>query len=479
MNKEEFIQKLGDIEWEDFEVKEAKSEVPKNSWETVSAFSNTAGGWLVFGVKQEGKKYFPQGVDNPEKIEQDFTTTLRGDKFNQKIIPVCKKYTIDKKVILAFYIPLSERKPVYYNNPKNSFIRSGSGDQRLSAEEIDALYRQSAYGTKDKETAELTINDLDAQTIRQYRQYLENIKPEHQYNKLSDIDFLTKIRALDKGKVTIAGLLVFGTDDSIATVFSDFKVDYLEIFGTSYDDAPRRYEFRLPDYPNLFQYFFSVYERIIKKIDIPFKMKGPFRDENQPQVKAIREALVNLLIHSDYFSPMKPRIRVFSNRLEFFNPGALPKPYDVLQKGDISLPRNPLITKMFRVIDLAENAGYGFDKMIKGWLSHYTVKPVVSGDIDNYRIEFFFDAKDTIKDIEKGDEGVEKGIEKGVERLSENERTIINLISENHSVSKKEMQEKSGLGKKAIEYNIELLKKKDIIKRTGPDKGGYWEIIKK
>jgi len=43
MNKQKFIQKLGDIEWEDFEVKEAKLEVPKNSWDTVSAFSNTAG----------------------------------------------------------------------------------------------------------------------------------------------------------------------------------------------------------------------------------------------------------------------------------------------------------------------------------------------------------------------------------------------------------------------------------------------------
>ncbi|MFH1751618.1 MAG: hypothetical protein ABH821_01620 [archaeon] len=44
MNKQELIEKLQDIEWEDFEVKEAKSEVPKNSWESVSAFSNTSGG---------------------------------------------------------------------------------------------------------------------------------------------------------------------------------------------------------------------------------------------------------------------------------------------------------------------------------------------------------------------------------------------------------------------------------------------------
>ena len=466
MNKDELIKKLEDIEWEDFEVKEAKSTIPKSSWDTVSAFSNTAGGWLVFGVSKNGKDYEIKGVENPARVEQDFTTVLRGRKFNQKIITDCKKYNFGSKTVLAFYIPLAQKKPVYFNNVKNSFIRSGSGDQRLTEQEIDSLYRQSAYGTKDKETTELTINFLDAQTIRQYRQYLENINPEHHYNKLSDVDFLTKIRALDKGKVTIAGLLVFGTEDSIATAFSDFKIDYLEIFGTSYADASRRYEFRLPDYPNLFQYFFSIYERIIKKIDIPFKMKGPFRDENQPQVKAIREALVNLLMHSDYFSPMKPRIRVFLNRIEFFNPGALPKPYEVLQKGDISLPRNPLITKMFRVIDLAENAGYGFDKMINGWVSHYTLKPVISGDIDNYKITF-----PTIN-------VPEKGVEKGVETLSEKEIIILNIIKKYPSISKKKIQEKSKLGKKAIDYNIKKLKGKRIIKRVGPDKGGHWEVIK-
>lgn len=391
MNKQELIERLEDIEWEDFEVKEAKSELPKSSWETVSAFANTAGGWIIFGVKQN-KEFEIQGVKNAEKIEQDFTTTLRnGTKFNQKIIPKSKKYQIDKKTILAFYILLSEKKPVYFNSPKNTFIRTASGDQRLTAEEVDSLYRQSAYGTKDKEKTKLTINDLDKNTIKQYRQYLKNTKPEHQYNTLADEDFLTKIRAIDDKKVTIAGLLVFGNEDSIANYFSDFKIDYLEIFGTSYEDATKRYEFRMPGYPNLFQFFFAIYERIIKKIDVPFKLKGAFRDENQPQVKAIREALVNLLIHSDYHSPMKPRIRVFTNRIEFFNPGALPKPYEELQKGDISLPRNPLITKMFRVIDLAENAGYGFDKMIKGWQEHYKTKPTVSGGIDNYRIEFFFE----------------------------------------------------------------------------------------
>ena len=95
MTKEELIDRINDIEWEDFEAKEAKSELPKNIWKTVSAFANTSGGWIVLGIKQNDKKFEISGVDNAEKLEQDFQGTLRSQKFNEAVDAKSMLYHID------------------------------------------------------------------------------------------------------------------------------------------------------------------------------------------------------------------------------------------------------------------------------------------------------------------------------------------------------------------------------------------------
>jgi hypothetical protein len=77
MNKRELIKRLSGIEWDDFEVKEARRELPKDIARTVSAFANTKGGVLVFGVKEAGGKYIVSGVENPDKVQNDFITLLR------------------------------------------------------------------------------------------------------------------------------------------------------------------------------------------------------------------------------------------------------------------------------------------------------------------------------------------------------------------------------------------------------------------
>ena len=447
-------------------LKEARTSIPKSSFETVSAFSNTNGGWLVFGIKEYRRGYNITGLEDAEKIEQDFTTALRGEKFNQKIIATCKKYLIEGKNVLAFYIQASEKRPVYFNSRKNTFIRTGSGDQRATDAEIDAMYRDSAFGTKDKELTDFTIEDLNPKTIEDYKIYLGNVNPEHRYNKLSAEALLEKLQAIVDGKVTVGGLLVFGTEDNINRLLTDFRIDYLEIPGTSYSDAPTRYSYRLSEEENLFRFYFSIFERLIKKIDLPFTLRADgFATDRQPQLTAIREALVNLLMHSDYFSPMKPRIRVFLDRIEFMNPGALPKDLDSIMKEDFTMPRNPTVARIFRVIRLSENAGSGFDKMFGGWKSYYEVEPEVSGELDYYKIVFPLSKEETVKESTR----------KVQEELKTGEKIIL-LIKEEPSITTKELADELGVTVKGIEWQLKSLKEKDILRRVGPDKGGHWEI---
>ena len=256
-----------------------------------------------------------------------------------------------------------------------------------------------------------------------------------------------------------------------------YKIEYLEIAGISYEDAPTRYSVRLTSETNLFTAFFDIYERLSKKIDVPFRLKAGFRDDDPPHLQAIREALVNLVMHTDYFSPANPRIRVFSNRFEFFNPGALPKDIEFIIKEDFSLPRNPIIAKIFRFVKLAENIGSGFHKMINGWNSYYHLKPLIDGDFDFYKITFPTTQKTTLDDTIK--DTIIDTIIDTITSLPDNERKIFEEMQKNPTITAQELSKMLSINLRNTKKNIEKIKEKGLIKRVGSRKSGYWEVVRK
>ena len=501
MNKEALLHRLSDIEWEDFEVKEATTELPKNIWETVSAFSNSAGGWIVLGVCQRGKRFELKGVEHPEKLEQDFTTVFRGkNKFNVLITPKCKKYTINGLTILAFYIPPSGQKPVFYNTLSNTFIRTASGDQRAAESEINAMFRDQLFGVMSAKPAEKSkIKDLNTTTLKRYRDYMARFNPGLSYNAMPDDEFLSKMQITEGNHLTYGGLLFMGNNLAINKSFPDFRVDLLEIPGTSYADANTRYTFRLEEQENLWEYYFAIIERLKRHIDMPFKMNElGIAVEESPQFDAIREALVNMLMHADFFSPAKPRVRIFSDRIEFENPGAFPRSIDTLLKRDISIPRNPVLAKLFRCAKLAENAGYGFDKMLK-WEKSTHTKVYFENSIDSALVAFkLFDTE--IAPTEKQLKNKQKSKKKQAERQEKTSRKkidntqkindkqlknkqkikeqILHLIKLNPKISRTDISISIGtLSPGGVDYHLGKLKKEGRIKREGGAKGGAWIIL--
>jgi ATP-dependent DNA helicase RecG len=500
MTKQQLIERLQDIEWDNFEVKKAENKLPQSCWDTVSAFANTSGGWLVLGVSQNSKKFEITGVTDLEKLEQDLGNTLRSkNKFNVVINPTFSKFDVDSKKVLACFIPSSDVKPVYYNSLQNTFIRTGSGDQRATEFEINALFRDQTFGTMSEKTVEGTsVKSLNKSSYNRFREYLKWRNPDLRYNQMSDEEFNRRLKIVKDGKLTYGGLLFLGKNEEITDTFSDFRIDYFEIPGTSYSDATVRYTYRIDEQENLWEYYFVLFQRLKIYANNPLTIgEMGIGHEDTKEIDALREALVNLLIHSDYFSIMKPRIRVFSNRIEFENPGSLPLPVEQLMKIDESLPRNPVLAKFFRIAKLCESGGYGFEKMLE-WKKQTGNDVTFETSIGKTKFTFMIDTTKAIREeggtiggmiddmvtAESGQkthrkhtENAQKTHRKRTENAQKTENLVLQLLKENTTISRAQIATQLNITKSQVIYYIRVLKKQNLIRREGADKGGKWIMI--
>lgn len=503
MKKDDLIKKLGDLEWEDFEAKSAKGGLPKSTWETVSSFANTFGGWILFGIKQNGKELEIQGLSNPEQIEQDFLNTIRGGKFNAFIPTKQQRFDIDDKKILGFYVYPSKYKPIYFSNPQNTFIRRGSADHRATNQEIDAMFRDQSYGTKTNEQVDNSSkSDINHTSLKQYRSYMSRFNPDVSYNRYTDDEFLEKLRVIEDDKCTYGGLLFMGKRESIERHFPDFRIDLLEIPGTSISTTDISYTFRLGEYENLWDYYFACFNRLKAKVDVEFTLTNEgFGQELSPGLITIREALVNMLMHADYFSIAKSRIRVFDDHIEFYNPGGLPKPFEEIKSKDLSLPRNPIIAKLFRMVRLAENAGYGFDKLERNWFVYNKTKPEYQIEFDSIISKFYVKGKTSNDDflelsealkenkltvemlqhqLKKFKAFMQKNHPKLFEKLNEEDNEtnwlIFMLIEIDGKLSLQIIGDILNITRRIIDHKVRSYRNHGYIIRKGSTKSGVWLI---
>lgn len=471
MTKDELLRSLNGTEWTDFEVKEARTDVPKSAWETVSAFSNSYGGWIVFGIREkktEGKTaYLIQGVEHPEKIEQDFIGVLRSNgKFNQRISVQPAKFVIDDKTVLAFYIPMSEHKPVYIGIPSNTFLRVGSGDQRATEYEIRAMQRDQAFGKKSNEAVfGSSYSDINQASFQDFRSYLRAFNPELPYNTLSDTDFAVKTGIMFNGLLSVGGLLMFGNIDAILRYNPDFLIDYIEIPGSSIHDASIRYTFRLNELENIWEYYKAILQKLRTRVDNPYSPRtdGIAPDDNT-QLYCIREALVNMLAHADYFSEIHSTVRVYDDCIDFQNAGSFPVNLDIVGQTIVSQPRNPNLLRFFKLAKISENGGYGIDKILN-WKNITGCDVTIDSDITKSQVRF----KLPINVNQRQSTSI--NVKEVDSELSER---VLTLIDANNRISIAELAKATGQSKSSIDRVISALKKNGRLVRSGTARNGRW-----
>ena len=393
MTKEELIARLSKYEWNDVECKKAQHGVPNDTYETVSAFSNTAGGYLVFGVKDTQGSLEIVGVIEVDKVQNDFLSCLRaGDKLNRAVDVLEEAFEYEEKTLLVFHIPEAQRKekPVYLNGDiRKSFIRRGSGDERCTTAEIERFLRDAADTTYDgKLLSDLDSEDFfDTQSVAWYRRLLQE-KQGNRHADLSDVEFLNEwgfvIESNDSLVPTRAAVLLFGRGRYVRQILPRGVVDYQRIDVPFEQWSPeKRWHDRVVVEENIIQAWQALVEKYMRLAERPFSVDSATlrRHDDPPDYISFREAAINLLIHQDYGDhTRKPVIKIFADRTVFWNPGDAFVTVDQLLDPTEKEVRNPTIVNAFRRIGLSDQAGTGIRSIIGNWRQLGYIPPVIVND---------------------------------------------------------------------------------------------------
>ena len=393
MDREELIERLKGYEWNDIEFKEARQAVPRDAYETVSAFANTDGGHLVFGVKEGDKGIEIVGVLSVDKVQGDFLTALRQtDKISVVLDVKEELHQHGNADLLVFYVPEASRaeKPVYLNGDiRRSFVRRGGSDVRCSDNERDRFLIDATAERFDGRVVERDLNTaFDSVSVKWYRETYERRPGNRSHAHLSDLEFLDEMGLLverDGARTpTRAAVLLFGCNASFRQLLPRPVVDCQRFaVPRSQADTSARWMDRTVLDENLIRTWSALIDWYEQFAEHPFRIDSATfqRDDTPPDYLAYRESLVNLLIHQDYSDQArKAEIRHYVDQTVFWNPGdAFATADDLLEPGEKEV-RNPRIVTAFRRIGLSENAGWGLRDVFQNWQQLGNVPPRITND---------------------------------------------------------------------------------------------------
>ena len=374
---------LQEKESSDIEFKSAKGGFPHSFWETYSSFANTDGGAIIFGIKEKDDQFFLDGLTKEQvrKYEKDFFDRMHSKE--SVSTPLLREddvqaVKLDGVYFLFFYIPRVDRslRPVYCGlDPyTGTYRRDIEGDYHCSREEVNSMFADAnlASPVDGRILKNFSKEDLDADSIKQYRRRFEQWNPDHVWNSLSEDKFLEKLNVFRKDRktgeygLTYAGLLMFGTYSAIMDENPNFFPDYQEI-----QDPKDRWINRIcPDgnwESNLFQFYSRVLPILQNFLPKPFRLEDNQRKTETPAHVAVREALANALVHADYTENASLNIYKYPNKMVFSNPGIMLISMKQYYQGGESICRNKYLQTMFTFLGSAEKAGSGVDKIIRGW----------------------------------------------------------------------------------------------------------------
>ncbi len=415
----------------------------------IIAFANSDGGKIYVGVRDDGAV---TGLDDPDgtalqisnmvrdSVKPDITMFIHYENINE-----------DGKNIIAVDVQRGTDRPYYLAKkgmrPEGVYVRQGFS----SVPATDAAIRRMIKETDgDRFEAMRSLNqELTFESVRKEFQ-LRNVEFGSQQMrtlKLVDSDGLYSNLALllsDQCVHTVKAAVFQGTDQMV------FK-DRREFTGSLMQQMNEVYDFI--DFRNQTH---ATIEKLLR-IDV----------RDYPEV-AVREALLNMLVHRDYSFSASAMVSMYEDRLEFISIGGLMPGIELEDvMAGISVCRNQDLANVFYRLHLIEAYGTGIGKIMKAYDGSLK-KPVVETTKNTFKIILPNVNTDGFSDIDRSH------AEKAEDPLTENERKVIKYVKEHNSITKNKAVELLGVSASTAERLIRKLIKQNLLKQNGNARSTYY-----
>ncbi len=372
------------------EVKSAGGGIGKSLWPTISAFSNTSGGWVILGLDEKAGFTPVPGFDAASVLaEIKEAARPRGAKDSPGPLTPRPAMTVDQvefegaMVVVARVdeLPAAD-KPCYVTDQgmdRGSYARVGDGDHRLDSYSVFQLSMLTVPSTADREPVhQAMVTDLDPRLVERTIAQLRAARPRALAGTTSDAEVLERIGAVDRetGAPTLGGLLALGIfpqqffPQLMVSFVSYPGVDKSTIVG---DERMRDRAVLEGSIPDMIDDAVAV---VVRNLRVRRVSRGAgAEDVPEIPIDAIREALVNAVTHRDYAELARGdqvRVELYPDRLEVHSPGGLwgGRGIEHIFDGE-SHSRNQVLARLltdvpFRGRDekVCENAGSGIPRML-------------------------------------------------------------------------------------------------------------------
>ena len=431
------------------------------------AFSNAKGGTVFIGVSDTGKV---QGITVGKETIQNWINEIKN-KTTPQIIPDVEIFTVEGKTVVALFVQEYPIKPV--STKGKYYKRTGNSNHLLSLDEIANEHLRTINSSWDFYIdPNHSETNLSKEKIAKFVNIIKRNESIQQVG-LSDVEILNKMEIFRNGKVTFGAYLLFVKD---YCAISDVQIGRFKSDITIIDALSLNYD--------LFREIDEIMAFIKKHLKVEYIITGALQrtERFDYPLDAIREIVVNMVVHRDYRDSSASIIKIFDNRIEFYNPGKL---YDGITVQDLlsgnytSKSRNKLIAKAFKEAGIIERYGSGIMRVRKICKEYGVKEPDFNEIFNGFQVILYNEKLVVTDDTENVTDDAENVTDDVTDDVTDRAKEIVNLMIENNQITASEIAKYMKVTKRTILRDIEKLKKDNILERIGTDKSGYWKITEK